>query len=391
MADYEAYTWVDRQVGKRGSWQRLRLAELPYPPVVDDKVTMQRFRSATPQDGEPHKASFVLDFDAHAEWLHLDHCLNEVRYFLSAWEARWNVAAGQLYIAFSGRAGFHVTIPGLLLGDVASPHITVAYRRWATEIKDTLGLITLDAPSRREPEWWYRRIAQMVGYVPSSIQDVDAFRLSLRRVGIYTRRRMIRRENSQHPRSGLFKIPLLPAELAAGVEPIRKLAKQPRAFPARLAPPPHHELTAYLHDLLHQVTIQPAQRERTASDAPGPDVPPDELLLLDTMTPLCIQRILTRPAPDGSSNMPLITVLAYWRATGMCEADAIEHARAWLLRDVTDPAKWHERHDSARSVGRAVYTHRYRFAHHFVAPLHLVTEDECAVCPIRMPCWRGKP
>ena len=41
----EQYTWVDRQVGKRGLWQRMRLAELPYPPLVDDKVTMQRFAS----------------------------------------------------------------------------------------------------------------------------------------------------------------------------------------------------------------------------------------------------------------------------------------------------------------------------------------------------------
>lgn len=122
MAAYEAYTWVDRQVGKRGQWHRLRLAELPYPPAIDDKVTMQRFRSATPQDGEPHKASFVLDFDAHVEWLHIEHCLNEVRRFLGAWEARWGVGAELLRIAFSRRAGFHVTIPALLLGDVDSPH-----------------------------------------------------------------------------------------------------------------------------------------------------------------------------------------------------------------------------------------------------------------------------
>ena len=57
MADYEAYTWVDRQLGRRGQWHRVRLAELPYPPLVDEKVTMQRFRAAVVEQGEPRRGA----------------------------------------------------------------------------------------------------------------------------------------------------------------------------------------------------------------------------------------------------------------------------------------------------------------------------------------------
>jgi hypothetical protein len=387
----EQYTWVDRQVGKRGPWHRLRLAELPHPPAIDDKVTMQRFASPAPQEGEPHKASFVLDFDAHAKWLQLEHCLNEVRRFLSAWQARWGVGADLLHIAFSGRAGFHITIPGLLLGDIASPHLTTAYRRWASEIKDTLALITLDASSRQQPEWWYPQIEHTIGFLPPEVQDRAAFALSLRRVGIYTRRRMIRRENSQHPHSGLYKIAILPSELASSTEAIRHLATQPRALIPRLAPPTHPDLSMHLQHLLLQLTKQEQQRQRGDGGTSHERAPlPDMSLPIDTRAPLCIQRILTHPAPEGSSNMPLITLLSYWRASGASEADAIAYATAWLLHGVSDVAKQAERLHSARSVGHAVYTHRYRFAHHFVAPLGIVTDNECAACPLRALCWRGE-
>jgi hypothetical protein len=354
---------------------------------------MQRFASAACQTGDIHKASFVLDFDAHADWLTVEICLDEVRRFLSAFSARWSVAPESFLIAFSGRAGFHVTIPVTMLGDVASPHLTTAYKLWATAIKDALALVTLDAPSQQEPTWWYRHIERTVGYLPAAVQDAAAFALALRPVGIYSRRRMIRREGSQHPGSGLFKIPLAPHELTQGAPWIRALAEQPRILPTRLAPPIHAGLAAHLRQLLTEITAQ-EQRRRQDSHTRHGDRRVDPALIgvlpaqaTDTDAPLCIKRILAHPAPDGSSNMPLINLLSYWRTTGVNETDAMERAAWWLLNGVTDPTKRTERWDSARSVGRAVYAHNYRFAHDFVKPLGLVTDDECAICPLRAPCW----
>jgi hypothetical protein len=386
----EAYTWVVRQVGKRGAWEPYQLANLPYPPTIDDKVTMQRFASSACRTGDSHKASFVLDFDAHSDWLHPDLCRIEVLRFLHAWHARWGSPPEQLYIAFSGRSGFHVTIPATLLGDIASPYLTWAYSQWATSLKDTLGLITLDAPSRQSPEWWWPIIKQAIGYLPRAIEDKDAFALSLRRVGIYTRRRMVRREGSQHPRSGMFKIPVFPRELEQGMGPILALARDPRERPPSLAPATHTGLQTLLQETLAQIQAQKERAKASSESSAGdrgclPDVP----LPQDAGAPLCVQRILSRPAPEGSSNMSLITLLSYWRATGIRENEAIRSASGWLLGGMTNPDKREERLDSAHSVGHAVYEHNYRFARTFIAPLRLTTDEECARCPLRSPCWKG--
>jgi hypothetical protein len=391
----EPYTWVMRQIGKHGAWTPYQLAGLPYPPAADDKITFQRFATPECHLGDAHKASFVLDFDAHADWLSVEACQAEVRRFIEAFTHRWNLPPEMLSIAFSGRAGFHVSVPATLLGDIASPHLTTTYKRWATAIKDALGLITLDAPSRRAPEWWWERIRTTLGWLPAAVQDRAAFALALRRVGIYTRRRMIRREGSLHPGSGLYKIPLSPHELALHMDAIRSLAKQPRVLPARLAPSAHPGLTMHVRRLLAISDAQEAQhRNDVHRTALNPRTDPshyDVVLHADDLTaPLCVQRMLAVSAPDGSSNLPLITLLAYWRATGVSEADATTRAAAWLLRGVIGPDKRRERWDSAHSVARAVYIHRYRFARRFIAPLGLTTDEECGVCPLCAPCWSEK-
>jgi hypothetical protein len=388
----EAYTWVARQVGTHGVWEPYQLAGLPYPPDIDDKVTIQRWATPACQLGDTHKAAFTLDFDAHADWLTVAVCLDEVRRFLAAFSARWGLAPELLLIAFSGRAGFHVTIPATLLGDIASPHLTTAYKHWATNIKDALGLITLDAPSRRTPEWWWACIQKTLGWLPPAVQDRAAFALSLRRVGIYTRRRMLRREGSQHPGSGRYKIPLLPHELAQDAAAIATLAEWPRIRPSMLAPPTHAGLAAHLQlllaDVATQATRRQAEQRQSAPGHRGDLVLRDDIPALDDDdAPLCVRRILALPAPDGSSNMPLINLLAYWRMARVAEADAIGRATAWLLGGVADPQKRAERWDSARSIGRAVYAHRYQFRRHFIAPLQVVADDECAACPLRAPCW----
>jgi hypothetical protein len=388
----EAYTWVARQVGRYGAWEPYQLAGLPYPPAIDDKVTIQRWATPACQLDDSHKAAFTLDFDAHADWLTIAVCLDEVCRFLAAFCARWRLAPELLQIAFSGRAGFHVTIPATLLGDIAAPQLTTAYKHWATTIKDALGLITLDAPSRRAPEWWWARIQETLGWLPPAVHDQAAFALGLRRVGIYTRRRMLRREGSQHPGSGLYKIPLLPHELAQGAVAIRALAERPRGRPSMLAPPTHAWLAGHLQGLLADITTQETRRQaaqrQTVQDHHDDPALWNGIPVLGTDdAPLCVRRILALPAPDGSSNMPLINLLAYWRMARVAEAGAIGRATAWLLRGVSDRQKRAERCDSARSIGHAVYVHRYQFRRHFIAPLQIVTDDECATCPIHTPCW----
>jgi hypothetical protein len=100
-----------------------------------------------------------------------------------------------------------------------------------------------------------------------------------------------------------------------------------------------------------------------------------------------MRRLLEKPPPDGGSNTPLMTLAAYCHTHGIDPDVATAIARRWLLSGVYDPITIREREESARSVVKAAYTHRYIFARRFVAPLQLASDAECAACPLRAPCY----
>jgi hypothetical protein len=82
-----------------------------------------------------------------------------------------------------------------------------------------------------------------------------------------------------------------------------------------------------------------------------------------------------------------MTLAAYCRTQHLSLEEATALAHSWLLRGVRNPDIAREREASARSVVQAAYTHRYLFARRFVAPLQLVSDDECAACPLRVLCF----
>src|SRR5262249_37190487 len=148
-------------------------------------------------------------------------------------------------------------------------------------------------------------------------------------------------------------------ELALGAQAICALAERPRLRPPTLAPPAHAGLAAHVQHLLSSSTPQEArqaaQHQLTQDHRIDPALRDVLPISSDGDAPLCVRRLLALPAPDGSSNMPLINLLAYWRRAGVTETGAVERATAWLLRGVSDPHKRAERCGSARSVGQAVY------------------------------------
>ena len=355
---------------------------------------MKRFAAPDAQTGDIHQGDFVLDFDAHTDWLTVEHARQDAARFVRVWCGYWNITAERIAIAFSGNGGFHVTIPSVLFGDPASIDLTTVYKGWATDIKDALGLVTLDAPTRQNAEQWQFRVVDTLGYLPPAIHDQEDFQRTLNRPGIYTRRRMIRREGSRHPKSGLYKIPLTMEELThAPIDQLRHLAQQRRV---RATPPNgrvHLGLQAAVQERLH------AQRERYGTgDASSPrphyqgrrthiaDVPAPA----HAVPPPCITRLLQRPPPNGGSNAPLMSLMAYWRAVGCTEAQATTEAVTWLVQGVHDSLKRQERIAAAQSVARQVYERHYQFARCFVRSLRVVTNHECASCPLKPWCWRSE-
>jgi hypothetical protein len=392
-----AFPWVFRQVGRCGRWHPVRRVTLDPWPLPDERITMQRFATPDAITGDAHQADFVLDFDAHAPWLHPALCLAEVRAVLAHSRTRWNLSPAAWQVAFSGNAGFHVTLPAALLGDTASPHLTAAYRRWASDLKDTLGLLTLDAPSRREPVWWQAHITAMLGFLPAPLADERTLHTMLRRPGIYTRRRMIRRVGSRHPSSDLYKTLLTADELVQGLAAIRQRAARPSPDRCSDAPDliPHLGLITHLTRLIHQVSTprpitSPASGTSTApahGSAPRLDV----RLPQDAAAPVCIQRLLAHAPAPGTSNQRLLTLASYWRARGIPRERATVIAHDWLLAGVANPGLIRERAAAAVSVVRAVYAHGYRFGYPFVAALGVVSRADCAICPLRRPCHHGEP
>jgi hypothetical protein len=386
----EPYTWIFRQVGQRNKWQPIQLAALPYPPERDDRITIQRFASPQAKTGDIHKSSFILDFDSHADWLNVDLCRIEVLRFLTIFQSQWGITPEQLQLFFSGRSGFHVLVPATLFGDIASPHLTSAYRRIATALKDT-GLITLDAPSRHEPSWWWEHITGTFGSFPLNQEQQDAFALSLRGPCIYTRKRVIRRENSQHPGSGLYKVQVLPHELHYGMAYIQALARQPRTLPARPLPAINGALADFLQHLLTTIQVEEQrcqERSHHRAEFDGAAWVDGHPPPIAAGTPICMQRLLEQPAPLGSSNMLLVLLLSYFNARRLPEEKAVELARQWLVRGLTDGAKRAERCGDAHRIARTVYKDRYTFARRFVAPHALADDDECIQCPLLAWCWR---
>lgn len=376
----DAYGWVFRQVGTYGRWRPIRLEELPATPLPDERVTMQRFARPDARTGDAHAADLVLDFDAHAPHITLALCRDEALALVAACYDRWRLPASAWQIAFSGNAGFHLTLAASALGDVASPHLTSAYRELARDLRDALGLLTLDAPSARDPAFWQARAASVFETVPPAMRDSDAVAARLRQPGIYTRRRMIRRLGSRHPASGLYKTSLALDDLALDIDAIRQRAARPPPLTPAPDAPLCPALASALESILSALTphATPARERLPVTPTTLPH---------DAEAPVCVQRLLAAPPPVGASNQRLLTLAAYWRARGIERDRAIAIAHDWLLSDVRDPALARERAQAATSVVRAAYANGYAFAYPFVAALGVVSPADCATCPLRARCW----
>lgn len=407
-ADPGAYRYRDRQVG-RSRWQRVVVATLP-PPRCDEAVSMQRFAQPTPHLGEVHVVDLVLDFDAHAPWLTVEHARREALAVLALLERRYGLSPEQVGIAYSGRNGFHLTLAAPLLGWWESAQATAAAKALASEWRRAARLVTLDAPilapgrgttcRPQDPDAatldaWREALVALLGEVPVALADAEALWRWIQRSGtsFFTRRRLIRRLNSPRHGGG-WKIPLTIADLEAGMDRIRALATAPRPVGPRTAAVSCAPLAEAYATLLAAQEQESAHRRgggtvlRPAAPPPPRPVPlrPRSLTFARAggVAPPCIARLAQRPPPPGASNPELVTMAAYMRAVGVAPADAIAAMVTWA---------GDHRDESVRSVVRTVYTHGYAFGYPFVAALGVVTPADCHSCPFRTffaRCWGNR-
>jgi hypothetical protein len=405
-ADLRGYRYRDRQIG-RSRWRRIDATALP-PPRCEERVSMQRFAAARPVRGEVHVVDLTLDFDAHADWLDVEHARREALALLAHLERVYALPPEAVGIAYTGGAGFHLALPAPLLGGWASAEATAAAKALATAWRADMRLVTLDAPTgvrqatADDRRVWRQALADATGHVPPPLDDDAALDRWLARSGrsFFTRRRLIRRLNAPRADGG-WKIPLTPDELADGMERIRALAAAgPRAAagPCPVVCPALAD--AYATALAAAEAAAAAAAARPLPSPRPPRHPPEaggaaagdgEAALRAAIggdLPVCAARLARRPPPPGGSNPEIMALASMLRELGVAEADAAAALQRWA-------GAW--RAESVASVTRAVYAHGYAFGYPFMRTLGAATRADCADCPFRAQftrCWgtrRGRP
>ena len=413
-ADLRMFRYRDRQIG-RSRWRRVDATALP-PPRCEERVSMQRFAAARPVRGEVHAVDLTLDFDAHADWLDVEHARQEALALLARLERAYALPPEAVGIAYTGGAGFHLVLPAPLLGGWASPEATAAAKALATAWRADLRLVTLDAPTGVDAARvdaaagaaWREALIARLGAVPPPLADDAALARWLARSGrsFFTRRRLVRRVNAPR-RDGRWKIPLTPDELAGGMDRIRALAEAgPRDLPGprpvvcpALADAYATALAAAeaAADAAAQAAADAAaraanaapgnarrRRESCAPGAPGADAGDGAAALRAVIggdLPVCAARLARRPPPPGGSNPEIMALASMLRELGVAEADAAAALRAWA-------GAW--RAESVASVTRAVYAHGYAFGYPFMRALGAAAPSDCVACPFRAQftrCW----
>jgi replicative DNA helicase len=152
------------------------------------KLWVEKTGSVKGFEGKHFSDSLLFDFDCE----NLDEVKTEAANFCLYLEASFEIPTDCLNIHFSGNKGFHIGVPIQCITDDYTPKMDFwkAYRSIAIEI------------------------SKGFDYADSSIYEI---------------RRIIRLENSLHPKSKLYKIPLTFSELKnKSIDEIKELAKKPR-------------------------------------------------------------------------------------------------------------------------------------------------------------------
>lgn len=181
--------------GNNMSWKRINVNELDEwrEKFIQNNskhcyATVQSFANSAVTEGEPYISPLYFDLDSEDDLqLALDDARKLKDYLYTGLDTEYGVE-----FFFSGNRGFHVTMSAYLFGCRPSSDLSRTLRWMAESMADNLALRTFDRT-------------------------------------VYSKRRMWRMNNTQHGKTGLWKIQLTPAEIGGlSVDAIKDLATAPR-------------------------------------------------------------------------------------------------------------------------------------------------------------------
>lgn len=212
----------------------------------------------------PHLGDFVVDLDREDLGLAKADAL-------TVWEYLDDLAPNQVRLYFSGSKGFHLIVPWQALGAVPNKYLT-------TRI--------------------YRRVASIIHQETTVFPDYK----------IYSMGRMLRMPDSWHPKTGRYKVEILPEEMPE----CESLATAPRG-PLNTQPP----VLAPRMQELYLEARELAERDMEAfSDSNEEGVV--KFTPETTGTPPCMEWVFQNGLPGHSSRHAIYLMMArYWLSAGI--------------------------------------------------------------------------
>jgi len=237
---YPAFKWVDAAFnGAHNRNKVIEIAKLRVPKDATDCYrTVYRYpdefkqffdnkKSVSGYSGPVYADFFPLDIDdsdltkAHET---AKRALNELLH-------NYAVDLDELYIYFSGAKGFHILIPDVLFGYEPSKQMPAVFKLLAKKLLPDI-----------------------------KIDEV-----------IYDRLRLFRLSNTKHSKTGLYKVPLTPAEvLNKTIDDIREIAKNPRKVQNTTPEEPNE----YLREAYRQALSELKEPKKQAQPKSGQLKPP---------------------------------------------------------------------------------------------------------------------
>lgn len=256
-----------------------------------------RFSSPSP-DADEVWGPLYFDFDGDWEQVRQD-----VLGTLSYLRIVWRLSYDEMRLYFSGRKGCHLTVPAPVLGVHPRHDLNQVYRSIARDVVMHTAAKTLD-------------------------------------MKIYDRRRLFRVPLSQHHVSGLYKIPILPTELARlSEEEIHAMAETPRDL-RRPALSTNHQAAA--------VMARYEPKEEQLSSSAGQ--------VMIEFDPPCVLALIESGAPSGQRNLACAALANHFQRRGLSEADALERLLDWNVHNAP-PLPEREVRGTVRSIYRNEYSY----------------------------------
>jgi hypothetical protein len=221
-------------------------------------------------------SDFYMDFDCEED---PNKARREAASVVKKLTCEYGIPEENVHVHFSGRKGISLTICHIIFNTVSLAYLPLIWKEMVQGLTTELNLKTADT-------------------------------------SIYERRRLWRLPNSRHQTSGLYKIPLTPAELQSqSIDKIRKMAEKPRELIMKEDAQPIPKAEQLFQKHREKVEKWLGERKKSFENTD---------LKNATEDPPCIKKRLEIGANAGSRNSVLFQLAVYYAHKGLSEAEIIK-------------------------------------------------------------------